>query len=725
MPFTHIDKGPGDLIRSADWNAMGQEIQRLATDKLDRAGGDAVAGPLAVRGDLSVGLANKGAGLRVFKKQEDGTAADHGAVVLGTDGDASARLHLGYAGPYSWIQSQGKPTLALNPRGGSVGVGTEAPQDRLHVHGALRILSDSNPVRFTSGWSGFPDQAPNQAEIANDTGSYKTLMLVGNKSAGGPRRVSVWDRLEVNGTLAVTSDTALGGSLFVGGAAAVGGAPTAGDVVMGAAPGRRFLLHTRSGQYGADFFQVTTDAADGAWQWGQGITLRRATGNVGIAVTDPQDRLHVNGSARLLGDANPLRITGGWSNFADGNSARAEISNDTGTYKALMIVGNASAGQGRRVGVWDRLEVNGTLATTGDAAVGGALSFGERGGQHVNLWRTGYGIGIQGSTQYFRSDAHFAWFRGGAHHNDTFNPGPNGAALMVLNTAGSLGIGTTAPRARLEVAGAIMPAAGNAETAGIMFPKDPGGGGGDSAWMRYYARAGESCTLELGIANDGDDHIALMPAGGVGIGVNAPADRLHVHGGVRILTDTNPIRFTSGWSGFPDPVQNQAEISNDTSAFKTLMIVGNKSGDGSTRRVSVWDKLEVNGKLKSQNARVQRVASNKIDKGVSDWTDMPDMQADLPVHAGAALLLFKAGGVQLTGAGNGQIHFRMLVDGSQVAFCLHEFHNNGWQLRDVSLVWMGDLAAGTRRVSVQWKVQAGVGSCCWYGDNRSLIALEL
>ncbi|HWK88591.1 MAG TPA: tail fiber domain-containing protein, partial [Longimicrobium sp.] len=289
------------------------------------------------------------------------------------------------------------------------------------------------------------------------------------------------------------------------------------------------------------------------------------------------------------------------------------------------------------------------------------------------------GIGVQSSTHYFRSDAHFAWFRGGAHHNDALNPGAGGAALMVLNNgslgigtaapaarlhvaggairldanqelmfaengqirsvddahrilfrraenklelrefgdivlspgatagqetarlvvnaAGNAGIGTAAPRARLEVAGAIMPAAGGTEAAGILFPKDAFGGSGDSAWMRYYARAGEAATLELGIANDGDDHIALMPSGGVGIGVNAAADKLHVHGTVRILTDTNPIRFTSTWSGFPDGVRNQAEICNDTTGHKTLMLVGNKSNDGSTRRVSVWDRLEVNGTL--------------------------------------------------------------------------------------------------------------------------------
>jgi hypothetical protein len=87
---------------------------------------------------------------------------------------------------------------------GLVGISTYNPQDALDVNGGLRVLSNSNPIRFTSDWSGFPDAATNRSEISNDTGTYKTLMIVGNKSNGGARRVSVWDRLEVNGTLLVT-----------------------------------------------------------------------------------------------------------------------------------------------------------------------------------------------------------------------------------------------------------------------------------------------------------------------------------------------------------------------------------------------------------------------------------------------------------------------------------------------------------------------------------------
>ncbi len=97
------------------------------------------------------------------------------------------------------------------------------------------------------------------------------------------------------------------------------------------------------------------------------------------------------------------------------------------------------------------------------------------------------------------------------------------------------------------VAGALVPSAGNAENAGIMFPKDPGGGGGDAAWLRYYPRQGEACTLELGISNDGDDHIALMASGGVGIGTNAPQGKLHVQTGGAGAWDRFVVKTTALW----------------------------------------------------------------------------------------------------------------------------------------------------------------------------------
>ena len=110
---------------------------------------------------------------------------------------------------------------------------------------------------------------------------------------------------------------------------------------------------------------------------------------------------------------------------------------------------------------------------------------------------------------------------------------------LVLDGAGNIGMGTDAPRAKLEVrGGSIMPTFGDGAAAGINWASDAAGGGGDNAWLRYYTRGGESCTLELGISNDGDDHIALMASGNVGVGMRDPAFKLDVAGAIRALGNT-------------------------------------------------------------------------------------------------------------------------------------------------------------------------------------------
>jgi hypothetical protein len=88
----------------------------------------------------------------------------------------------------------------------------------------------------------------------------------------------------------------------------------------------------------------------------------------------------------------------------------------------------------------------------------------------------------------------------------------------------------------LSVGGAIKPSAGGTSANGIQFPSDPGGGGGDTAWIRYYAHSGERTNLEIGVANDAgasvQDSINLVVPAGSGVGINRqqPTATLDVNG---------------------------------------------------------------------------------------------------------------------------------------------------------------------------------------------------
>ena len=90
-------------------------------------------------------------------------------------------------------------------------------------------------IMLSKGWSGYPDNKTDGSEISNDVGTYKELMLVGNKSSGGNRRVGVWDNLSVHG------DQQIAGILTVGGAQTVGGRLNVQSIKLGDALGDRII----------------------------------------------------------------------------------------------------------------------------------------------------------------------------------------------------------------------------------------------------------------------------------------------------------------------------------------------------------------------------------------------------------------------------------------------------------------------------------------------------
>jgi hypothetical protein len=104
-----------------------------------------------------------------------------------------------------------------------------------------------NNIKFTKKWSAFPDNATDKSEISNDIGGFKTLMIVGNKSAGAERRVGIWDRLNVNGNLHTTRDLILDGT-------------------------NKWIIHTPNDGRKTMYIAPATDDLK-SWKWGQGLEL--------------------------------------------------------------------------------------------------------------------------------------------------------------------------------------------------------------------------------------------------------------------------------------------------------------------------------------------------------------------------------------------------------------------------------------------------------------------
>jgi hypothetical protein len=87
--------------------------------------------------------------------------------------------------------------------------------------------------------------------------------------------------------------------------------------------------------------------------------------------------------------------------------------------------------------------INTNAPTPGGLTVAppGKITFGAQTRQMIDLWGSGYGIGVQGGTVYFRTDppsGGFAWFLGGTHNDAQYDPGPGGIRQMRLDVAGNL-----------------------------------------------------------------------------------------------------------------------------------------------------------------------------------------------------------------------------------------------------------------------------------------------
>jgi hypothetical protein len=88
---------------------------------------------------------------------------------------------------------------------------TETKVNNMAVNVGDDFIDLKSGIKLSKGWKN--GATATTSEISNDLVGSKKLMIVGNKSDGGVRKVGIWDHLDVHGSQIVTGSLSVGGDI--------------------------------------------------------------------------------------------------------------------------------------------------------------------------------------------------------------------------------------------------------------------------------------------------------------------------------------------------------------------------------------------------------------------------------------------------------------------------------------------------------------------------------
>jgi hypothetical protein len=144
---------------------------------------------------------------------------------------------------------------------------------------------------------------------------------------------------------------------------------------------------------------------------------------------------------------NTLTISSPLTGTSYNNSAAVTIGINASSANTANYVVQRGAGGEVSVGILSA--TGGTFTGQLNVSPSTILAFGNQTRQMINLWSTGYGLGVQNSTSYFRSDSRFSWHRGGTHTDTENSAGTGGTVAMTLDSTSNLSVTGTVSGTRL------------------------------------------------------------------------------------------------------------------------------------------------------------------------------------------------------------------------------------------------------------------------------------
>ena len=332
------------------------------------------------------------------------------------------------------------------------------------------------------------------------------------------------------------------------------------------------------------------------------------TGNVGIGTAGPADKLDVNGNVRVRGaagsDRSLLMSTLGSNRWSVSTNAVAESGSDAGSNFVVTRYSDAGTAIGNALAI---NRATGAISTSGDIAIGGAATAtggfygtftGTFNGMGSSQWLNGtagaiyysggnVGIGTTAPATpldvvgYVRSGgassglvfggrdggAGFQWYANLG--NASLWDNTNSVSRIFVTPTGNVGIGTTAPAAKLQVSGGAL----LLDNSQYIAMKDSAGLADEilGVWSDDFTKL-LSAKNGIDFQNDaGSTLVRIQDGGNVGIGTTAPSSALDLNGAQTFRGMVAPAVSPAGQGRmYFDSTANVFKVSQNGGAYTTL-----------------------------------------------------------------------------------------------------------------------------------------------------------